>query len=1083
MWFGPPPFPAPAVAVRQPLAERNQIKECDRTKLKDSKPVKRYALVLAAFLGAAWLLSSAVDSEKLWHYRNLGKAYYEDPTKKNEAVGQFKKALELAPNSFRERLNYGLALMKADELEAAIVELEKAQKQDPAIPHTWFNLGIAYKKERRYEDAVKQFEQMAKLVPDEPVTHYNLGLMYAQLGKEDLALKEYAKAIQIDPKMVAPRAQTFTIHRLAGREKESDQAREAFLKSKELQKQWDESEDMDWSWYAEIYDPIDLPTLAMSAVPPVLEPKKLADDLDAATSGLAVLDLTGQGKTDLIAWSKTGIKLFKDGETLTDVGLGAAKGVRSVAVGDVDNDGLPDLILLDSTGAWLAHNNQGKFEKPVMIQKGWFNGAVWLDYDHDYDLDLVLLGEKPMLLRNDGDNKFSDHTSDFPFVAGHATAGIPLRVVSDSKGSDLLVLYGDRPAVLYRDELRAQYKPETLERIPASTTSVRAYDVDNDGWLDLIFAAPGGAGVLKNVHGKTFEPSQSFAKSSADAIVVDFTNSGRGEVVAAWSPAMRGMQYGIAALAEADFDGDGQTDVAVVGGDGSLTLLANWTKTKNYWLDVVLQGVKNAKLAFGTEVEVKAGASYQKKVYHGVPLSFGVGGRNMIDTVRITWPNGLIQNQMEQKTNETIHVKEAPKLSGSCPMIFTWNGSHFEFVTDVLGVAPLGASSGDGKFFPVDHDEYVQIPAESLVARNGRYDVRITEELSEVTYLDHVRLIAVDHPENVEIYTNDKWKSPPFPEFRLFGVTKRIYPLTAADGEGHDVRDTLLRRDRVYAAGFRRDYAGVAETHALEMDFGRAGGQSVLVMNGWVDWADGSTFLAASQRKGGELTPPYLQVKDARGRWKTVINDLGMPSGKTKTIAVDLTEKWLSSSRAVRIVTNLCVYWDEVFLSEGNAAPQARLADVARANADLHFRGFSKPVIHPERKQPEYFDYTQVSALSSWNPTPGLYTRYGKVGELIDAIDDRLVVMGSGDELKLSFDAASLPALQSGWKRDFLLLVDGWAKDRDANTAYSQTVEPLPFHAMSVYPYPANERFPESRESSLREWNTRPASVLVQPLR
>ena len=137
-----------------------------------------------------------------------------------------------------------------------------------------------------------------------------------------------------------------------------------------------------------------------------------------------------------------------------------------------DNDGLPDLCIVDGEGAWLAHNAKGKFEAPVLLQKGWFDSAVWLDYDHDYDLDLVLLGDKSMLLRNDGDNKFSDHTADFPFVPGHASSGIALRVVSDSKGSDLLVAYRDRPAVLYRDQLRAQYKPETLERIPPSTTSI-----------------------------------------------------------------------------------------------------------------------------------------------------------------------------------------------------------------------------------------------------------------------------------------------------------------------------------------------------------------------------------------------------------------------------------------------------------------------------------------------------------------------------------------------------------------------------------------------------------------------------------
>jgi hypothetical protein len=106
------------------------------------------------------------------------------------------------------------------------------------------------------------------------------------------------------------------------------------------------------------------------------------------------------------------------------------------------------------------------------------------------------------------------------------------------------------------------------------------------------------------------------------------------------------------------------------------------------------------------------------------------------------------------------------------------------------------------------------------------------------------------------------------------------------------------------------------------------------------------------------------------------------------------------------------------------------------------------------------------------------------VRELLDQIDDRLVIMGSGDELRLSLDAASIPPLPTGWFRDFLLLVDGWAKDRDANTAYSQTVEPLPFHAMSRYPYPAPEAYPNdpADEAYRKEWNTRPALRLIRSL-
>ena len=158
---------------------------------------------------------------------------------------------------------------------------------------------------------------------------------------------------------------------------------------------------------------------------------------------------------------------------------------------------------------------------------------------------------------------------------------------------------------------------------------------------------------------------------------------------------------------------------------------------------------------------------------------------------------------------------------------------------------------------------------------------------------------------------------------------------------------------------------------------------------------------------------------------------MGMPSGKTKTIAVDLTGRFLSDAREVRIVTNMCVYWDEIFLGEDASAPEARLTPVDATAAQLQFRGFSRIQVDPRRLQPESFDYASVAPLSNWNPTPGRYTRYGDVRELVLEADDRLVVMGSGDELQLRYDAGRLPPLPQGWARDFLLLVDGWAKDAD----------------------------------------------------
>lgn len=420
-------------------------------------------------------------------------------------------------------------------------------------------------------------------------------------------------------------------------------------------------------------------------------------------------------------------------------------------------------------------------------------------------------------------------------------------------------------------------------------------------------------------------------------------------------------------------------------------------------------------------------------------------------------------------------------------MIWTFDGKQFRFISDVLGIAPLGATSGDGQYFPVDHDEYIQIPDEALRAVDGKYEVRVTEELSEVSYLDQIELLSVDHPENVEIVTNEKWKGPPYPEFRLFGVSQRIYPKKARDGEDKNVLPALETRDRNYVDSFRRDRNGKAELHELTLDFGKQAAphnRAVLVLNGWVDWADGSTFLGAAQESKEGLIPPYLQVKDAAGNWKTVIQDMGMPDGKPKTIAVDLSGKFLSESREIRIVTNLCVYWDEVFLGNDVDSPQAVISRIPALSGELRFRGFSAVKIDPDRKQPEEFTYANVRAASAWNPTPGLYTRYGDVKEILESVDDRFAILGSGDEVRLQFRADALAGLKPGWKREFILKVDGWAKDRDANTAQSQSVEPLPFHAMSAYPYRLDEHFPQDpvHESYRREYNTRPALRLIRPL-
>src|SRR5690242_13669109 len=439
------------------------------------------AAVLLLLHGAS---ASRQQQDLLWRHRNLGKAFYENPTTQKEAVIEFKQALDVAPDSARERVNYGIALLRAGLTKEAVAELLQAQKQDPTIPHTWFNLGIVYKKDGDYEHAIQQLEQMAKLVPDEPVTHYNLGVLYKLAGKPAEGLKQLEVAAKLNPNLAGPHFQLFNQYRQAGQGDAAARELKIFQEIKKRQAGAAVPEDMEWSYYAEIYETVEPQAAANPPAPLQFTDRKLAGHFDPATAGLVVVDFDGDGSPDLIAWSSEGVQLYKSGRTpVAKSGLEGLKNIKSIAPGDFDNDGLPDLCVLTDSGAALYHNRNGVFEKhAAQLPAGTYEKAVWLDYDHDGDLDLLLLGAKSALARNQGAAGFTDQTAEFPFVTGHATAGALFAVRHDTAVSDLAVAYQDRSGVLYRDKLNGKYEAIPLNAIPAATTALLADDFNNDGF-------------------------------------------------------------------------------------------------------------------------------------------------------------------------------------------------------------------------------------------------------------------------------------------------------------------------------------------------------------------------------------------------------------------------------------------------------------------------------------------------------------------------------------------------------------------------------------------------------------------------
>jgi hypothetical protein len=539
---------------------------------------------------------------------------------------------------------------------------------------------------------------------------------------------------------------------------------------------------------------------------------------------------------------------------------------------------------------------------------------------------------------------------------------------------------------------------------------------------------------------------------------------------------------GPVALAAGDLDGDGHPDLVLRLASGALRVLES-TGSPHHALAVRLAGLVSNRNGVGSKVTLRAGSLRQRlETSAATPpaapadVLFGLGARTAVDAVRVLWPAGILQTELPAEgappaRAATLDIKELDRKPSSCPYLYAWNGQAFAFVTDFMGGGEMGYWEEPGRYNHPDPDEYVRLSDEQLRPRDGRLELRVTNELEEALFVDHLSLLAVDHPSGVVVYPDEGMREPA-PRFRLVPVRGPHEVAAATDDGGRDVRDRLARLDRRFVDTFPlRRIRGYAEEHTLTLDLG-PGDDTVLLLTGWTDYAF-STDNVAARQAGMTMQPPILQVQDEAGAWRTVIEDLGIPVGRPQTLAVEMAGRWRSPSHRVRVVTNMRIYWDQAQVGERASlfAAPTRLAPV---RALLRERGFSAEV-SPDGREPMGYDYARVSASSPWKTFPGRYTRTGDVRELLAAVDDVFVVSRPGDEIALSFDAAALPPLPAGWRRTYLLHGDGFSKEMDLHSATPDVLGPLPFHGMSRYPYALPEKYPMTAERArlIERYNTR----------
>ncbi|MGA9798551.1 MAG: FG-GAP-like repeat-containing protein [Terriglobales bacterium] len=813
-----------------------------------------------------------------------------------------------------------------------------------------------------------------------------------------------------------------------------------------------------------------------------------------------------------------------DNDGATDLAIAAAN--RLILLHNEKNGSFKDV----TEAAGIVHSKVKTSELNL--------GLTFIDYDHDGDLDLyvtrfinapVSLPGRPISLpadqvfsgnemwRNNGNGSFTSVADSIGLLGTSPSVGAVGTDYNNDRAVDLVVTDWQGGPTIFENPREGKFLPQPLwsASISAGTTGVAVLDFDHDGWMDIAFTQLSAPGITlwRNNHKKGFEPVQlpqtnwvrawgvaAFDYDNdgwIDLVAVGETADGKGEVRLFRKLGPDGFKDVTAdvgldkiqlkdprAVVTADYDGDGATDLLITQNHGPAVLLRNEGGNKNNWLRLSFKGLADNKSAIGTKVEVFAGANRQKFEIAGssgylgqnsTDFIIGLGQAKEADVVRMLWPSGVIQDEIQIAGMKDHSFVEMDRRGSSCPTLFAWDGTHYKLVGDMLGAGVVGHWIGPGQRDIPRPTEYIKVARNAIREKDGKLSFRFMEPLEEAVYLDEVKLLAVDHPEVVDVFPNEYFaSSPPYPPFKVVYSRDARPPAGARDEHGHDLLPDLLAHHFVGDFDLM-PFQGFTRTHTLELDLGEAyrGGPLWLMMHGEIEYFSATSMYAAYQ-SGIEPVAPYVEAQDAAGKWVRVVDDMGFPAGGPRTMTADLTEKLPQGTQRIRIITNLQIYWDNILINHAEQDGNARLTPVPLARADLRYRGFPLKV---ENQPPGnvLYVYEKSSPTGPYTRPAGAYTRYGDVKPLLTGFDDRLAVFGSGDEVVLDFDPAKLPALPKGWVRDYFFVANGYEKDMDFYAAEANTVHPLPFRTMGTYPYPKNRSFPmdDSHVEYFLDYNTR----------
>ncbi len=806
----------------------------------------------------------------------------------------------------------------------------------------------------------------------------------------------------------------------------------------------------------------------------------------ARTIALAAADFDGDGMTDLFL-GRAGSDLVL-GQRAAD-GLfsrpfpgaeGPDEPTLSVAVGDVDLDGDLDLYVGGHGGTRLHCWNGRGFENSTgalgRAQAGPAFGVLLADVDGDEDLDAIAGSPTVQVKTNDRLLRFRESKRG-AFPARTTAASFALGDVNGDGVFDYLLSNPSKPPELLLGSASELEPDATFAEVgPAPAFSSFLLDLDRDGDLDILTVGPEPGLYLRDGEGPWSEWTE---ECGLAALAPAFANA-RGSVLF-------------------DPDGDGDLDLFVVRNGDTPLLVKNETERgpRSDWIGVLPRGIADRSAARGKSlgpgalVEVVAGGA-TRTAYSALGGGFAsvapetvhyvLAGPERAD-VRIRWQDLVLQTEVDLAGGRVHEIEQVDREASSCPVVFYWNGRSFAYRADFLGGGGLGFLVAPGVYGIPDPEE-VLLLGQDLAPREGALEVRVTEPMEEVTFLDRVHLLRVAHAEGTLAIPDERFATDGVPASgrvlvvreaeRVFPTGARVAALETFDRDRHvrprapdpseDAAARLARVDRSFVGppALHRRLLGYAARWAVELRFQRSAlpegeaerGAVSLFAHGWLEYPYSRLNFAAAQ-EGLRAEPPSLEVPDGRGGWRVVRPEFGYMGGKSRTLVLPVGEHLAAAESGDELVfrlrTNLPLYLDQVFLAADRSATDLFLVDrIAPDSAEVRRCGFPRRY-SPDGARPDLFDYSNRDRTSDFKSMPGTYTRYGEARELLLEADDRFAIFGRGEEIALRFQPPDLEVpgpVVTTW----MLAARGYCKDMCPLSSSPSAVAPLPFAAMRAYP-------------------------------